>query len=415
MVEAGQAPVGRPIMVKKFGGSSVADVGHIKAVAEHVVAAHRQGHAVVVVVSAMGKTTDSLVALAQEVTDRPDPREMDMLLTAGERISMSLLAIAIRALGVPATSLTGSQSGIITNDFQGGARIVEVRPYRVEDALSEGHVVIIAGFQGVSYRREVTTLGRGGSDTTAVALAAALGAEVCEIYSDVDGIYSADPKRIIGARRLTELSHEEMIEMARAGAKVLAEEAVAYARLKGIALYVRASDGRSGETMVRCHAAAAPSRISAVAIRPDAVLWRYAGGAEVADRVDTWLAAEGVAPLFRVHGAGVDGTLLLARDVADGVGHGFAALLDSGRRLLAEDLLAERRGTLVSIVGTAVGSEASLPRRFAACVRTSCPPNAGAQGGGDCISHGLTLSALVKDGDAEALARALHRDFVEAT
>lgn len=413
MAEARHPTVGRPILVKKFGGSSVADVGHIKAVAEHVVAAHGQGHAVVVVVSAMGKTTDSLVSLAQEVTDRPDPREMDMLLTAGERISMSLLAIAIRALGVPATSLTGSQSGIITNDFQGGARIVEVRPYRVEDALREGHVVIIAGFQGVSYRREVTTLGRGGSDNTAVALAAALGAESCEIYSDVDGVYSADPKRVVGARRLTQLSHDEMIEMARAGAKVLAEEAVAYARLKGIALYVRASDGRPGETMVRCHAAAAPSRISAVAVRPDAVLWRHAHDDGVAARIEAWLAAEGVAPLFRLIGDG--GAILLARDVADGVGLGFSALLESGRAMLGPALLSERRGTLVSVVGTAVGGEGALPERFAACLRSVGPQVAQDGGDVDCVSHGLTLSALVADEHAEALALALHRRFVEVS
>lgn len=418
MIQGRERTANPTIVVKKFGGSSVADVASVKTVAEHVVAEHRRGRAVVVVVSAMGKTTDSLVKLAQEVTDQPDRREMDMLLTAGERISMSLLAIAIRALGVPATSLTGSQSGIITNDFQGGARIVEVRPYRVEDALREGHVVIVAGFQGVSYRREVTTLGRGGSDTTAVALAASLGAEACEIYSDVNGVYSADPKRISGGRHLAELSHEEMIELARAGAKVLAEEAVAYARLKGIALYVRASDGRKGETMIRRHAPSDRSRISAVAIRPDALLWRHAGGAEVEARLDAWLAEEGVAPLARLASEGRGGAMiLLARDVADTVGHGFADLANGGRQRLGEALLSEQRGTLVSIIGSAVGSDASLAGQFRACLCHISPPS----GPDDvtpmapCISHGLTLSALVAEADADRLAQALHRRFVETT
>ncbi len=177
-----------PIVVQKYGGSSVADVRRIRKVADRVVAATKAaGHEVVVVVSAMGNTTDELLALAHRVTDQPARRELDMLLSAGERISMALLSMALNARGVPAISFTGSQSGIITNDAHANARIVEVRPFRVEDELSRGRVVIVAGYQGVSYRKEITTLGRGGSDTTAVALAAALGAEACEIYSDVDG------------------------------------------------------------------------------------------------------------------------------------------------------------------------------------------------------------------------------------
>src|ERR1700760_4564391 len=197
------------IVVQKYGGSSVADVARIRTVAERVVRTKQQGHDVVVVVSAMGDTTDELLALAKQVSANPARRELDMLLTAGERISMALLSIAIRDLGGDAISFTGSQSGIITNDRHVDARIVEVRPVRVQDELANGKIVVIAGYQGVSYRREVTTLGRGGSDTTAVAMAAALGAEYCEICSDVDGVYSADPRVVPAARRIDELSYEE--------------------------------------------------------------------------------------------------------------------------------------------------------------------------------------------------------------
>ena len=192
------------IVVQKYGGSSVADVERIRQVADKVAATRAGGRSVVVVVSAMGDTTDELLALSRKVCDSPARRELDMLLSAGERISM-----ALNARGVPAVSFTGSQSGIVTNDAHTNARIVEVRPYRVSDELERGRVVIVAGYQGVSYRKEVTTLGRGGSDTTAVALAAALDAD-CEIYSDVEGVYSADPRVVPAARRLSEIGYEEM-------------------------------------------------------------------------------------------------------------------------------------------------------------------------------------------------------------
>src|SRR5215813_6972777 len=191
------------VVVQKYGGSSVADVARLEAVAERVVRTARAGNRVCVVVSAMGRTTDDLIRLAQQITDSPPRRELDMLLSCGERITMALLAMAIQKRGLEAISFTGSQSGIITNDRHSGARIIEVRPIRIQDELERGRVVIVAGFQGMSYRREITTLGRGGSDTTAVALAAALGAD-CEIYSDVDGVYSADPRVVPDARRIDE-------------------------------------------------------------------------------------------------------------------------------------------------------------------------------------------------------------------
>ena len=201
------------------------------------------GHAVVVVVSAMGDTTDDLLALAKTISPNPDRRELDMLLSAGERISMALLSMAIRELGGDAISFTGSQSGIITNDRHVDARIIEVRPFRVQDELARGKIVVVAGYQGVSYRKEITTLGRGGSDTTAVAMAAALGAEWCEICSDVDGVYTADPRVVSQARRIPVLSYEESQELAESGAKVLNAQAVEFAKEKGILIYARATAG----------------------------------------------------------------------------------------------------------------------------------------------------------------------------
>jgi aspartate kinase len=240
-----------PIIVQKYGGSSVADLDKVKLVAKKICACKAEGHDVVVVVSAMGKTTNELISLAKKLTATPSRRELDMLLTTGERITSALLSIAVHAEGYEAVSLTGSQCGIITNDRHSDARIIEVRPVRVEDELHRGNVVIVAGFQGVSYKREITTLGRGGSDTTAVALAAALNAERCEIYSDVDGVYSADPNQVDGARHLTSVSYEEMQEMAMAGAKVLKAEAVEFAKKAGIAVYARASFAPGRETVVR--------------------------------------------------------------------------------------------------------------------------------------------------------------------
>ena len=229
------------IIVQKYGGTSVADAARISTVADRVAAARAAGDDVVVVVSAMGDTTDDLLALAGQITDVPEPRELDMLLTAGERIAMSLLAIAINARGVRAASYTGSQAGVITDTQHGKARIVEIRPQRIRESLEAGNVVIVAGFQGLSTSYDITTLGRGGSDTTAVAMAAALGAEVCEIWTDVDGVYTADPRLEPRARRIDRISSEEMLELAAAGAKVLQTRSVEYARRTGVPLHVRSS------------------------------------------------------------------------------------------------------------------------------------------------------------------------------
>ncbi len=238
------------VVVQKFGGTSVADPERLTRVARRVVATAETGVQVCVVVSAMGSTTDELIDLAGQVSELPHPRELDMLLTAGERISMALLSMAINDLGHDAVSFTGSQAGIVTDTRHGKARIVELRAQRVLDALTEGRVAIVAGFQGVSTTSDITTLGRGGSDTTAVALAAGLGAEVCEIYTDVEGVYTADPRIVPSARKLAAVSYEEMLELAAAGAKVLALRAVEYARNHGVPIHVRSSFAEAEGTWV---------------------------------------------------------------------------------------------------------------------------------------------------------------------
>ncbi len=240
-----------PIIVQKYGGTSVATVERVQAVADRVVRAREEGNDVVVVVSAMGDTTDDLLAMANRVAAVPDPRELDMLLTAGERIAMSLLGIAINARGCKAASYTGSQAGIITDTQHGAAKIQEIRPKRILEALADGNVVVLAGFQGLSDQYEITTLGRGGSDLTAVAMAGAIDAEVCEIYTDVAGVYTADPRIVSNARKIHAISYDEMLELAAAGARILQSRSVEYARRHGVKLHVRSTFEDSLGTWVR--------------------------------------------------------------------------------------------------------------------------------------------------------------------
>jgi aspartate kinase len=240
------------IVVQKYGGSSVADAEAIKRVARRIVETQRAGHSVCVVVSAMGDTTDELMDLAEQVTAAPPARELDMLLTSGERISMALVAMAIAQLGAEARSFTGSQAGVITDDAHGAARIIDVTPGRIPSALDAGHIAIVAGFQGVSQTtKDITTLGRGGSDTTAVALAAALEADVCEIYTDVDGVFTADPRILPSARKLDVLSMEEMLDLAANGSKILHLRCVEYARRYGIPIHVRSSWSQKAGTWIK--------------------------------------------------------------------------------------------------------------------------------------------------------------------
>jgi aspartate kinase len=395
------------VIVQKFGGSSLADLERLGGVAELVMRTRRAGHDVVVVVSAMGKATDALLALARDATRlpgesagmEPPRRELDMLVSTGERVSMALLSIAIRARGGDAVSLTGSQSGIITNDRHFDARILEVRPFRVEDELARGRIVIVAGYQGMSYRREITTLGRGGSDTTAVALAAALGAERCEIYSDVDGVYSADPRSVPDAAHLPELDASTMQEMAEAGAKVLNARAVEWAQKSGVVIAARRTSDfveadRGLETrVVRATAGRAPRAV--VGDRNLALLHASTG----ADAV-LGAAAEAALPLRDVSLDGDELTasisLLNAPELAR-----FRALAAATGAAFTLD---EEYGQ-VSLVGVGVGEEpATLARARAALPERprwfrSSP---------------LRLSALLTRAAVAAAERAWHAEFVAA-
>jgi len=395
------------IVVQKYGGSSVADVNKLRQVAERVMRTRHAGHDVVVVVSAMGDTTDELLALAKRVSANPERRELDMLLTAGERIAMALLSIAIRDLGGDAISFTGSQSGIITNDRHVDARIIEVRPFRVQDELARGRVVVIAGYQGVSYRKEVTTLGRGGSDTTAVAMAAALGAEWCEICSDVDGVYTADPRVVTQARRIGTLSYEETQELAESGARVLNAQAVEFAKEKGIAIYARATAGplpgpdpSSDGTVVRQHGPRMPGTVAGVASERD-ILVLQAGGDPV--RIMEVLDARGVAgKQFHVAGFGAPGdgvTLVISRENLHDEDRLRQALPGDAR--LIDGLGA------VSVVGAGINATYRNVRSGTAALTEA-----------GIGSHGIATSSfritwLIGREDTERAVRVLHGHFLE--
>jgi aspartate kinase len=344
-----------PILVQKYGGSSVADLEKVRRVARKVVERKREGYDMVVVVSAMGDTTDDLLGMARQMSASPSRRELDMLLSVGERISMALLSIAIHEEGESAISLTGSQCGIITTASHSNARIMDVRPFRVQDELERGHIVIVAGYQGTSYKREVTTLGRGGSDTTAVALAAALGAQACEIYSDVDGVYSADPRVVLDARQLVSLSYEEMLEMARGGAKVLNEQAVEFAREAKIALYARSTHlpGSVG-TVVRPDGASERSaRLESglVAVAASQITsGLLVSGAQSADALVAHASWQEVVGM--VWEAGTFAKLYLSTENL----HDERAWCDAARGL-GQDVEVRRCG-LVSAVGQGVGTSA---------------------------------------------------------
>ena len=270
-------------IVQKYGGSSVADVDRLRKIVRVIADLKGRNNDIAVVVSAMGKTTDELVSMAREISPKPPRREMDMLLSTGERITMAMLCMALHEQGIDAVSLTGSQAGIITNDRHNDAQVIEIRPFRVQDEMAKGKVVIIGGFQGVSYKRDITTLGRGGSDTTAVALAAALNAERCEIYSDVDGVYSTDPSMVADALHLPEVSYPVMQEMSAAGAKVLNAHAVQFAKEKQIAIYARSTFERGRETIVRKMAPGLVLGIQAVVSEEDITRVRIKGDNAISD------------------------------------------------------------------------------------------------------------------------------------
>jgi aspartate kinase len=398
------------IVVQKYGGSSVADVDRIRSVAERVMQTKRRGHDVVVVVSAMGDTTDDLLALARKVSTNPDRRELDMLLSAGERISMALLSMAIRELGGDAISFTGSQSGIITNDRHIDARIVEVRPFRVQDELARGRVVVVAGYQGVSYKRDVTTLGRGGSDTTAVAMAAALSAEYCEICSDVDGVYTADPRAVADAQRIGTLSYDETKELAEAGARVLNAEAIEFAKSAGIAIYARATssplpgaDPSSDGTVIRKFAPRTPGSVVGIASERDVfVVHASADGMRLIELLDKRQVA-GKQLQWTALGTAGDGVTIvisrenlhdedrLQRDLQQAFGKAAALIDDLGA---------------VSAVGAGINAAYENLRRGTACLQEhGIQPKAS-------TTSSFRITWLVPRAQVDAAVRCLHTALV---
>jgi aspartate kinase len=383
-------------VVQKYGGSSVADVEKLGRVADKVVAARREGNAVVVVVSAMGKTTDQLLALAKQVDPNPPRRELDMLLTTGERVSMALLAMAIQKRGLEAISFTGSQSGIITNDRHFDARILEVRPHRIEDELARGKIVIVAGYQGMSYRREITTLGRGGSDTTAIALAAALSAERAEIYSDVDGVYSADPRVVPEAKHLPELTYEAMQEMADVGAKVLNAMAVEFAKRAKIAIHARSTFEPGRETVVRDETA----REARSVVGQRGIVLLSTRGERALSRA-TSLLAEAAVPARDVDGRG--STLEATMTVATSLTPDWDAVRVRIMNELADDVGLETGLAAVSVVGvdpTKLGIAVETARGLGVTART-------------VVGNGSRISLVVEESALDGLVRALHTRFVD--
>lgn len=380
------------IVVQKYGGSSVADADRIKRVAARIAATRERGKQVVVVVSAMGKTTDDLMQKARAISPAPSRRELDMLLTCGERASMALLSMAVHEHGYEAISLTGSQSGIITNDRHSGAQIIDVRPFRVEDELARGKVVIVAGFQGVSYKREITTLGRGGSDTTAVALAAALGAEYCEICSDVDGVYTADPRVVSAAELLTAISHDEMLELAAHGAQVLHAQAVEFARRSRIALYARATASNGAGTRIDT-TGADDGQTAGVAGKQPLVRIRTP---ELAPALALLSAAS--VPLFHAAASGQDGAeLWFGLDDVPDWANVRQRLLDA----LGADAITENLGA-VTAVGLGLGAS---PTTVGTALATARELTAAVHG---IDAAPLRLTIFCDRADVEPLVVALH-------
>jgi aspartate kinase len=380
-----------PTVVQKYGGSSVADAQKIKRVAQRIAATRAKGKSVCVVVSAMGDTTDELLARAREISESPSRRELDMLLTCGERASMALLCMAISELGYEAISFTGSQCGIMTNDRHSGARIVEVRPFRVQDELERGRVVVVAGFQGVSYKREITTLGRGGSDTTAVALAAALGAQYCEICSDVDGVYSADPRVVTGAELRSAIDYDQMAELAAHGARVLHSEAVEFARRSQVALWARPTTGDGAGT--RIDSTGDPSVSLAGVSGAKSLVELSASGSTASRRLLDAVSAAGLRALSFQTAVGMTRMMLSLDDVPD-----WHSLRDA----LPDDIGVRDGLGAVSVVGASVGGDPAAIAKLLAAAEA-----------GDIeilstTSSPLRVTMICKVGDVDALSRIAH-------
>jgi aspartate kinase len=397
------------IVVQKYGGTSVADTDRIRAVAERIAQAKRAGHDVVAVVSAMGKTTDHLLSQAKEISPIPPARELDMLLTSGERISIALLAMAIHELGYTALSLTGSQAGIITDTMHGKAMIIDIAPGRITDGLAAGHVVIVAGFQGVSRdSKDVTTLGRGGSDTTAIAVAAALGTRVCEIYTDVDGIYTADPRICLPARKLSRLSHDEMLELAACGAGVLQVRSVEYARNHGVDIHVRSSFSFSEGTWIR-RGNMEKAIISGIAhdvSEGKLVIRRVPDKPGVAARIFTALAEERINLDMIVQNVSLEGTTDISCTMPLDEGPRALQLLETVvPEIGAEDVVFDEHIAKVSLVGAGMKTHPGV-----AAAMFSVLAEAGVNI--EMISTStIRISVVIRVHDVETAVRAVHERF----
>ena len=399
------------LVVQKYGGSSVSDAERIKRVAERIVSTRKAGHDVCVVVSAMGDTTDELIDLAQQVSPLPPGRELDMLLTAGERISMALLAMAIQRLGLSARSFTGSQAGVITDSVHGKARIIDVTPGRITEALADGHIAIVAGFQGVSQdSKDITTLGRGGSDTTAVALAAALGAEACEIYTDVDGVFSADPRIVPGARQLQHVTYEEMLELAACGARILHLRCVEYARRYGVRIVVRSSFSTRPGTTVTGENHVEQAIISGVAHDLSEARITVVG---VPDKPGE------AAAIFRVVADAEVNIDMIVQNVSGATGRtdisftlpksdlpvAMAALSKVSRAVGFESLLSDEHIGKVSLIGAGMKSHPGVTATFFEAL-------AGAAVNAEAISTSeIRISVVCRDTDVPSAVRAVHEAF----
>jgi aspartate kinase len=400
-----------PIIVQKYGGTSVDGVERLRIVADRVVRAREAGNDVIVVVSAMGQTTDDLARMAMDIATDPDPREMDMLLTAGERIAMALLGIAINERGCRAASYTGSQAGIITDTAHGQAKIIEIRPKRILEALGAGNVVIIAGFQGLSSAYEITTLGRGGSDLTAVAMAAAVGAEVCEIYTDVGGVMTADPRLVPDARLIERIGYDVMLELAAAGAKVLQSRSVELARRSGLRLHVRSSfdDEAPGTWVQEVEYQMEDVLISGIALETDEAKVTFDGVPDkpgVAARLFKAVASVGVSVDMIVQNVSHEGAtdLSFTAPIAD-VESLEAAVGGIARQVGARNWSVDAGVAKVSLVGAGMKSQPGVAADMFDALAT-----AGINI--EMISTSpIRISCVVRKADAEHALRVVHARF----
>lgn len=401
--------VGVALIVQKYGGTSVGDTDRIRAVAEHIATTRRHGNQVVAVVSAMGKTTDELIRKAEEVSKTRPGREMDMLLTAGERISMSLLCMALAELGVPSVSYTGSQAGIITDTLHGKAKILEVRAERLRESLENGEVPVVAGFQGISTSRDVTTLGRGGSDTTAVALAAALEADGCEIYTDVSGVYSSDPRLVPSARKLATISFEEMSEMAATGGRVLALRSVEFASRFKVPLHVRSSfTWETGtwvtqeENMEQAEVTAITHDASEAKVTIEAVPDRPG----VAARIFRTLADEGVNVDMIVQNVSIKGQTDISFTVPrDDLDKTIAVAEPVAKEVGAADVIADLDIARVSVIG---GGMKSSPGVAAVMFETLAKNEVNIS---MISTSSIRISCVIKSDDLELAVQSLHTAY----